>query len=138
MDTGSATRTHAATAETGGPAPSPATAGRRREPACRICILLNGAAGRSGPGSAAATIRAHAEAGSAAIVLRDLTGAASGPSFGEACRAAAGEGFGVVAAAGGAAVAPVAACLAGTGLPTGRTPLGTFSYLARTMASPRA
>jgi diacylglycerol kinase family enzyme len=140
MDTGSAARTYPETGAIGTASRPVAATGTRPARADRICILLNGAAGRSGRGGAAAAIRDHAEAKDAAkdaaegarIELRDLTGAAGGTSLREACRAAVGEGFRVVAAAGGdGTVAAVAACLAGTGVPMGLVPLGTFNYFAR-------
>ena len=134
---GTAARTDLATDAPGAPASPTAATGPRPDRAGSVCILLNGAAGRSGPDRAAEAIRAHAETQGAAIVLRDLTGSAGGTSLREACRAAVDEGFHAVAAAGGdGTVAAVAACLAGTGVPMGLVPLGTFNYFARANGTP--
>ncbi|MCU0911070.1 MAG: diacylglycerol kinase [Rhodobacteraceae bacterium] len=136
MDTSSAARMRPGACSPRDTVQAPPPLGHK-ERTDRVCILLNGAAGRAGPNGAAAAIREHAAAGDAAITLRDLTGDAGGTSLREACRTAADEGFGVVAAAGGdGTAAALAACLAGTGVPMGLVPLGTFNYYARANGIP--
>ncbi|KAF0676502.1 diacylglycerol/lipid kinase family protein [Profundibacterium mesophilum] len=100
----------------------------------RICILLNPGSGHQGNAALVSEIEAFALRHSDRVTLRHLK---RGASPAAAARAARGEGFGTVVAAGGdGTICGVAEGLHGGEARMGVLPMGTFNYFARGLKVP--